>query len=77
MNLKQHLVADWHWVLNHSWSVRLIMLAFVLSGAEVVLPLFSDNTHPFAYALATAGITGGAFVARLMAQKKVIGAMLE
>lgn len=52
MNLKARLVADWHWVVNHSWSVRLIVLAFLLSAAEVIMPLFTDVRHPVAYAVA-------------------------
>jgi hypothetical protein len=66
------LVDDWHWAVNHAWSMRLIMLAFVLSGAEVALPLFTDTTNiprPL-FASILAVVTGGAFVARLFAQKR-------
>jgi hypothetical protein len=71
------LHAEWRWIINHAWSVRLILLAFVLSGAEAILPLFTDYSHPVLYAVATALITGGAFAARLVAQKRVLGAILD
>ena len=32
------LVSDWRHVLRNAWSVRLIVLAALLSGLEVVLP---------------------------------------
>jgi hypothetical protein len=70
--LRKHIVEDWHWVVNHSWSVRLIMLAFVLSAAEAIMPLLSDYApHPIVYGVVTGLVTAGAFVARLLAQKKI------
>jgi hypothetical protein len=72
MGLKVRLVDDWHWVVNHSWTVRLLMLAFVLSGAETVMPYFADySPHPALYAVTMGLITGAAFVARLIAQNRV------
>lgn len=68
MNLKSRLVDDWHWVINHAWSVRLMMLAFVLSAAEVIMPLFTDDRHPVLYAVLIGLVTGAATIARLVAQ---------
>jgi hypothetical protein len=31
------LIDDWHWVAKKAWSVRLIALAALLSGAEVAI----------------------------------------
>jgi hypothetical protein len=74
MNLKERLVADWHWVVNHSWSARLIMLAFVLSAAEVIMPFFTNYVpDPVVYGVAMGLVTGAAFVARLSAQKRLDG----
>lgn len=37
------LVPDWRHVLRKAWSVRLILLAGVLTGIEAVLPLLGDT----------------------------------
>ena len=37
---------DWKRTLRHAWSVRWIALAAVLTGIEVILPLFSDASSP-------------------------------
>jgi hypothetical protein len=62
---------DWRRVLKRAWSIRLMLLAGLLSGLEVALPLLGglfDVPHG-----ALAGISGltvaGAFVTRLLAQK--------
>jgi hypothetical protein len=66
------LVGDAHWVISHSWSLRFVFIAFLLSGLEVFLPLFTDTTAipRVLYAGLIAVITGAAFVARLVAQKR-------
>ena len=70
MNLKQRLIADWHWVLTHTWAVRLMALAAVLSGAEVVLPLYSDVIPRGTFAVLSMLTTVAAFVARFAAQER-------
>lgn len=37
------IVEHWRLVLKHSWSLRLIVLSWVLSGIEFALPLFMNN----------------------------------
>ncbi len=68
--IKSRLVADWRWVLKNSWSVKLIVLAAVLSGAEVVLPLLSNWFAPGLFAVLSFFVTAGALIARFVAQKK-------
>ena len=70
MNLKSRLVADWQWVLKHAWSVRLIALAAVLSGLEVLLPLISNFFPRGIFAILTVITTAAAFVLRLVAQSR-------
>lgn len=68
-----HLVANWRRVLRHAWSVRLIVLAGLLSGAEIALPLL-DGVFPLdrgVFASLSFLATAGAFVARLVAQSTV------
>lgn len=67
------LVANWRAVLRYAWSVRLILLAAVLSGIEVALPFIGD-AHPIPpriFAALSFLTTAGAFIARLTAQKGV------
>lgn len=65
------LVSNWRDVLRKAWSVRLMILAGLLSGLEVALPLI-DGVYEIPRGLfaALSGVTvAGAFVARLLAQK--------
>lgn len=63
---------DWKWIVAHTWSVRFIFAAFLLSALEVFLPLMVGKTsiNPVVFAGVIAVITGAAFVARIVAQKK-------
>ena len=70
-----NLVANWRRVLKHAWSIRLIILAGVLSGAEVALSLPDiearlDWPHGI-FAALSAITTAAAFIARLTAQGSV------
>lgn len=65
------LVSNWRDVLRKAWSVRLLLLAGLLSGLEVALPLI-DGVYeiPRGVFAALSGVTvAGAFVARIVAQK--------
>lgn len=67
------LVDDWRAVVRRAWSIRLMIVAGVLSGLEVVLPLI-DGWVPLDRGVfaALSGITvAAAFVARLVAQKDI------
>lgn len=70
------LVPNWRRVLRYSWSIRLFILAGVLSGAEVALPLLQDIL-PIDRGV-FAGLSGltvcAAGIARLIAQQSVSGA---
>lgn len=64
------LIPDWKLVMSRAWSIRLLGVAGVLSGLEAALP-FLEPFLPLpngVLAIAAAIATGGAFVARLMAQ---------
>lgn len=67
------LVARWREVLRYAWSVRLMIIAAILSGVEVALPLL-DGSLPIPPGV-FAGLSGltvaAAFVARLVAQKGI------
>lgn len=60
---------DWKLILRKAWSIRLILLAGLLSGIEVALPFIDDRVPRGVFALWSLVITGAAFVARVVAQK--------
>lgn len=67
------LQSDWKRTLRKAWSVRLILLAGLLSGLEIALPFLPD-LFPIPRGV-FAGLsfiaTGGAFVTRLLAQQNL------
>lgn len=69
------IVANWRAVLKHAWSVRLLLIAAVLSGAEVALPLLDGllPIPPIVFAAISGLCVAGAFVARFVVQEKVSG----
>lgn len=66
------LHADWRNILLYAWSVRLILLAGLLAGAEAMLLVLQPviNLPLLALAVASGLLTCGALWARLLAQKE-------
>lgn len=67
------LTEDWRHVLKHAWSIRFIVLAALLSGVEIVLPMFDDTMPRGLFAVLTLVVTVAAAVARLIPQPKMRG----
>lgn len=65
------LYDNWKDILRRAWSIRLMLLAGVLSGCEVILPLFTDAMPRSLFAVLSMLAVSGAFVSRLVAQKDV------
>lgn len=63
------LLADWRRILRKAWSMRLMLLAGLLTGAEAIMPLFADSLPRGLFAGATALVIVAAMVARITAQK--------
>lgn len=63
------LIENWRDVLRKAWSMRLMLLAALLSGVEIVLPLFHEALPRGLFAVLSFLAVAGAFVARLVAQK--------
>lgn len=65
------LVRNWRQVLKRAWSVRLMIVAAVLSGLEVALPLIDGfiEIPPGVFAGLSGLTVAGAFTARLLVQK--------
>jgi hypothetical protein len=62
------LVTNWREILRKAWSIRLILLAGVLTGIEALLPLVMQIPY---LKLVTFVVIMSAFVARLLAQKSI------
>lgn len=67
------LVTDWPALLRRAWSVRLLLIAGVLSGIEVSLPLLEGyiDIPPRLFAALSGLSVAAAFVARFIAQKGI------
>lgn len=63
------LDTNWKKILKKAWSIRLLVLAAMLSGIEVALPFFQDQIPRGPFAVASFLAVASAFVARLVAQK--------
>ena len=59
---------DWKRTLRHAWSVRWIALAAVLTGIEVVLPMFGDAMPRNVFAALSCAATDAAMISRVLVQ---------
>jgi uncharacterized membrane protein len=62
------LIEDWKRKFPKLWSVRLALLAAVLSTVEVILPMFQEFIPRGPFAIVAAVVAIGAAVARVVAQ---------
>jgi hypothetical protein len=65
------LAHDWKDILKKAWSIRLMILAGLLSGVEVVLPLFMHDLPRGLFAVLSMMTISAAFITRLMAQRNM------
>lgn len=65
-----HLIHGWRRVLTRAWSVRLALLAALLSGMEVALPFFEPDRGRGMFGAASGIVTILAVIARLVAQPR-------
>jgi len=68
--MNMNAIPNWRVVLRYAWSVRLMLLAAVLSGAEIAMP-FLEGIIPVprgGFAALSAVLTIAAFIARFIAQ---------
>lgn len=65
------LAPNWKTILKKAWSIRLMLLAALLSGAEVVLPFFSHAMPRGVFAFVSFLVVAAAFIARLVAQQGI------
>lgn len=67
------IIDEWELVLKKAWSARLMIVAAILSGAEVIVPLFSDALPRGVFAVLSMVTVSGAFIARFVAQENLRG----
>lgn len=65
------LYDNWKEILRKAWSIRFMVIAGVLSGIEVVLPLFHENIPKNLFAALSMVFVASALIARLVAQKEL------
>lgn len=68
---KLSLYQNWRQIVRKAWSIRFIILAGLLSGCEVILPLFSEAIPARLFASLSFVAVAAAFIARIVAQKDV------
>lgn len=69
------VISNWRAVLRYAWSVKLMILAAILTGLEAALPLLGDllPIPPGWFAAASFAVVMGAFAARFFVQQKISG----
>jgi hypothetical protein len=63
------LYSNWKDIVKKAWSIRFIILAGLLSGAEVILPFFADSIPQGLFAVLTLLAVSGAFISRIVVQR--------
>ncbi len=72
-----NLIPDWKIVARKAWSVRLMVLASILSGCEAVLPYAEFVLPRGSFALLSFVIVTLALLARFVAQRDIQDASKE
>lgn len=70
-SLSMNLIDNWKAVAIKAWSMRLVVLSAILSGAEVALPLFDDAFRRGTFALLAVVVSLAAAVARIVSQPEL------
>ena len=65
------LYSNWKEILVKAWSIRFMLMAGILSGIEMILPLFADQFPKNVFASLSFVFVSAAFVSRLVAQRDV------
>jgi len=68
---KISLYPNWKEIIRKAWSIRFIVMAGILSGCEVILPLFGDSIPKNLFASLSLFFVTAAFIARIVAQRDV------
>ena len=66
-----NLLPEWKWLIRKTWSIRLVILSAILSGIELILPLFVDTIPRNLFAALSMCSAIAAGIARVVAQPKM------
>ncbi|MBM1817153.1 hypothetical protein [Pseudosulfitobacter pseudonitzschiae] len=69
--MKLNLTHNWRDILRRAWSIRLILLAAILSGAEVALMFWVPDWPAGVLAALSGLVSAGALVSRILAQSNM------
>lgn len=67
------LIDDWRKVAKKAWSSRCMVIAFVLTAVEVILPFFNEDIPRGLFPSLSGLAVAGAWASRLIAQKDFNG----
>ena len=65
------LIPNWRKVAKKPWSVRLMIVASVLTGCEAILPLVGATVERGTFALVTFFVVMGALLSRFLVQQEL------
>lgn len=68
---KMKLYSNWKEIIRKAWSIRFIVISGLLSGCEVILPLFHEDIPKNIFASLSLFFVTAAFIARIVAQRDV------
>ncbi len=71
------LEEEWKHIVQKAWSFRLLLAAGVLSGVEIILPMFETSFPRGVFAGISFAVTCSALVARVVAQPKMEESLAE
>lgn len=69
--MRPRLIPNAKRTLRKAWSVRLMIVAAVLTGAEAIMPFFSDSISRGTFAVVSFLVIVGAFISRFIVQKEL------
>ena len=71
------LEEEWRHIVKKAWSFRLLLAAGILSGIEIILPMFETSFPRGVFAAISFVVTCSALVARVVAQPKMDDELAE
>ncbi|MCK9994472.1 MAG: hypothetical protein Dbin4_02992 [Alphaproteobacteria bacterium] len=68
---RMKIIHNWRTIVKRAWSIRLMLLGAISSGAEAALPFFAEEFPRGIFAALSFTVVAAAFAARLIAQESM------